>query len=211
VAAWVRAQVRSCGICGAQSGTGAGFLRGLWFPLSIIILPTAPHSSSIIWDWYNRPNCGRRTKWTQSHPTPKNLKKNFPVYSPFCPFKSFTTHILGTCVTQCEFCIETSCFLRADIPWGCLGRYWPQRSSYPLHKYLTCSPSCTCFLLPSSYSCSTSFTCSVPAEQECAYQSNKYHLAHVRLNKRNGAPTNWCKWIWMALACLTLYKGKAEL
>jgi hypothetical protein len=31
----VRAQVRSCGICGVQSGTGAGFLR----------VPTAPHSS----------------------------------------------------------------------------------------------------------------------------------------------------------------------
>jgi hypothetical protein len=25
-AAWVRARVRSCGICGGQSGTGAGFL-----------------------------------------------------------------------------------------------------------------------------------------------------------------------------------------
>jgi hypothetical protein len=32
----VRAQVRSCGVCG-QSGTGAGFLRVLRFPLPILI------------------------------------------------------------------------------------------------------------------------------------------------------------------------------
>jgi hypothetical protein len=44
----VRAQVRSCGICGGQIGTGAGFLWVLPFPLPIIISPTAPHSSSII-------------------------------------------------------------------------------------------------------------------------------------------------------------------
>jgi hypothetical protein len=44
----VRAQVRSCGICGGQSGIGAGFLRVLRFPLPILIPPTAPHSSTII-------------------------------------------------------------------------------------------------------------------------------------------------------------------
>jgi hypothetical protein len=71
-AARVRAQVRSWGICGVQSGTGAGFLRVLRFPLSILIPPTAPHSSSIVRGWYNRPVSGRRTKWTQSHPTPRN-------------------------------------------------------------------------------------------------------------------------------------------
>jgi hypothetical protein len=43
-AARVRAQVRSCGICGGQRGTGAGFLRVLRFPLPILIPPTAPHS-----------------------------------------------------------------------------------------------------------------------------------------------------------------------
>jgi hypothetical protein len=42
----VRSQVKSCGICGEQSVTGAGFLRILRFPLSIFITPTAPHSSS---------------------------------------------------------------------------------------------------------------------------------------------------------------------
>jgi hypothetical protein len=49
VAARVRSQVRSRGICGKQSGTGACFLRVLRFPLPILIPPTTPHSSSIIW------------------------------------------------------------------------------------------------------------------------------------------------------------------
>jgi hypothetical protein len=52
----VRTRVRSCGICGGQSGTGARFLRVLRFPLSVLIPPLAPQSpSSIIWGWYNRP------------------------------------------------------------------------------------------------------------------------------------------------------------
>jgi hypothetical protein len=59
----VRSQIMLCGIC----GIGAGFLRVPQFPLSILIPPTAPHSSSINRGWYNRPNSGRRTKWAQSH------------------------------------------------------------------------------------------------------------------------------------------------
>jgi hypothetical protein len=67
----VPAQVRSCGICGGQCGTGVGFLRVLRFPLPILIPLTAAHSSSIIRGWYKRSNSGRRTKWTQSRPTPR--------------------------------------------------------------------------------------------------------------------------------------------
>jgi hypothetical protein len=62
-AARVRARVRSCEICGGQNGTGAGLLRVLRLPLPIRIPLIAPQSSSssIIWDWYNRPNSGRST------------------------------------------------------------------------------------------------------------------------------------------------------
>jgi hypothetical protein len=39
-----RVRVRTaCGICGGQSGIGAGFLRVLWFPLPIIP-PITPSS-----------------------------------------------------------------------------------------------------------------------------------------------------------------------
>jgi hypothetical protein len=37
---------RSCGICGGQISTRAGFLRVVRFPLPILIPPTTPHSSS---------------------------------------------------------------------------------------------------------------------------------------------------------------------
>jgi hypothetical protein len=43
-----RSLVRSCGNCGGQSVSVAGFLRALSSPLSIIAPPTAPHSSVIL-------------------------------------------------------------------------------------------------------------------------------------------------------------------
>jgi hypothetical protein len=41
-----RSQVRSCGICGEQNGTEAGFLRVLRFALPNFIPPSAPYSLS---------------------------------------------------------------------------------------------------------------------------------------------------------------------
>jgi hypothetical protein len=56
VTRWLPPRFWSSGICGGQSGAGAGFLLVLRFPLPIFIPPTAPQSPSpIIWVWYNRP------------------------------------------------------------------------------------------------------------------------------------------------------------
>jgi hypothetical protein len=74
-AAWVRARVWSCGICGGQSGAGAGFLRVLRSPLPIFIPPIAPQSpSSIIWGLYNRPEVAAVP--SALSPTPLIIIKN---------------------------------------------------------------------------------------------------------------------------------------
>jgi hypothetical protein len=66
-----RSQVGSRGICGGQNCTVAGFLRVLQFFLTILIPTTVPCPIIVIQGWYNGPNSGRRTKWTQSHPIPR--------------------------------------------------------------------------------------------------------------------------------------------
>jgi hypothetical protein len=73
----------SCGICGGQSGTGAGFLQVLRFPLQIRIPQIAPQSSSsssIIWGSYSGQNSGRTTKWTQSHPMGERERQRETTY-----------------------------------------------------------------------------------------------------------------------------------
>jgi hypothetical protein len=55
------------------------FLRVLRFPLSILVPPTAPYSSSIIRGWYNRPVSGRyQVDSVATHP--KKLKKKKCIY-----------------------------------------------------------------------------------------------------------------------------------
>jgi hypothetical protein len=48
-AARFRFQFRSCGICGGQNSTGAGFLRALRFPLPILIPPTINQSTPTLY------------------------------------------------------------------------------------------------------------------------------------------------------------------
>jgi hypothetical protein len=58
-AARFRARGWSSGICGGQSGAGAGFLRVLWFPLSNFIPQNSPYMKS------PGAGSGRRAEWTQ--------------------------------------------------------------------------------------------------------------------------------------------------
>jgi hypothetical protein len=69
-AAWVQARVKSCGMFGTKSGTGAGSLRVLRIPLPIIP-PTAQHSSSSSFGAGKVGQTGRRTKRTVSPYTKK--------------------------------------------------------------------------------------------------------------------------------------------
>jgi hypothetical protein len=73
-AARVRVHVKSYGICGGQSGAGAGFIWVFRFPLPIFIPPTAPHSSFIVRLWYNRTVGGVPSGLASSHS--RKLKLN---------------------------------------------------------------------------------------------------------------------------------------
>jgi hypothetical protein len=71
VSRWLpTAAVRAaCGDCGGQSGTGAGFLRVLRFPLPM------HHSTNFSITittrcWHNRPIGGRSAEWTQLDTSP---------------------------------------------------------------------------------------------------------------------------------------------
>jgi hypothetical protein len=102
----VRARVWSCGICGGQSGTGAGFLRVLRFHLPIIP-PIAPHSSPsvIILGSYNSPvlasetvdsvplypqKKGKRTRKGNEHQSLRRNTNHFK-FHPFHILQSFSS------------------------------------------------------------------------------------------------------------------------
>jgi hypothetical protein len=75
-AARVRAQVGSCGICGGQSGTRAGFLRELRFrrhnshSINCSTITSINHPGLV-----QLASSGRRTKWNQESPHSQKLKE----------------------------------------------------------------------------------------------------------------------------------------
>jgi hypothetical protein len=105
----VRVRAKIYGICGGQSSTGLGFLRILRILLPTLIPQNAPYSS-IIREWYNRPNSGRRTKWTLSNP---NLRiyttsyMNFLIIALF-PLTGFT--LLHSVHTGTQVDSRSGCF-----------------------------------------------------------------------------------------------------
>jgi hypothetical protein len=95
-AARVRAQVMTCWICGGQSGTGAGFIRVLRFPLPTLIPPTAPCSSSIIRSWFNKPTY--KVDSVSSHPKKKKRSMTDVLYGKGwlnLPVKRIATECMG--------------------------------------------------------------------------------------------------------------------
>jgi hypothetical protein len=117
-AARVRAQVRSCGICGRQSGTGAGFLRLQRFSLPILIQPTAPHtsSSSIIRGWYNRPTY----QVDSVSPHSKKIKKKHTIHCIHYIHYIHTLHYITLHYITLHTYIYVPRLTGADNPEPCL-------------------------------------------------------------------------------------------
>jgi hypothetical protein len=122
-ASQVQYRVWSSGICGGQSGVGAGFLRVLWFPLPIIP-PNSPFAQS--------PGAGTIGQWVADVPsgpsldsTPtKQIKKNLDtlqnekkIYNSNKPFpKSLTWKSTLQCLSKRRkyFDIRSSLVCKAD-------------------------------------------------------------------------------------------------
>jgi hypothetical protein len=92
----------ACGVCGGQSGTGAGFLRVLRFSpanhstdFSIIIITRG---------WYNRPLSGRSVEWTLIPPPTMLIKKKIKSYSNIALWwhKFYNTALDFSWVTLCR-------------------------------------------------------------------------------------------------------------
>jgi hypothetical protein len=125
---------RLCGICGGQSGTGAGFLRVLRFLLSIVIPPTASHSSSIIRGWYNRPVSGRYTKRTQVSCHAKKLKKKLlHINLGSIPGRGNIFHYVQTTFVSSDF--ESLLFLDQSC-WGIYTVAYPHQNTDIMNTWI---------------------------------------------------------------------------
>jgi hypothetical protein len=75
-AARVRSQVTSVGFVVDKVALGQVFSEHFGFLCKFSFHRLLQNHCHIVWGWYNRPNSGRPTKWTQSHPTSKKTEKN---------------------------------------------------------------------------------------------------------------------------------------
>jgi hypothetical protein len=67
--AWIRSQVRLCGLCCGRNGTGAGFLWVLRFPLPVIIPENAGRRGSLV------AQCTKQVGSVSPHPMNYNLEE----------------------------------------------------------------------------------------------------------------------------------------
>jgi hypothetical protein len=107
-AARVRAQARSCGICGGQSVTGAGFPRVFRFSVPVLIPPTASKSSDA--------TLGQIVADVPSGlsltPPPRNKKKSAVDVQGWVATRS------GSCGNSVSFNFEQSCPAACDLLVG---------------------------------------------------------------------------------------------
>jgi hypothetical protein len=105
-AAGVPSQVTSCGVCGGQSGTAAGFLRVLEFLLPILIPLTDSHPSS---------SAGAGTVGQiVAHPAPRNWKKEVQCSSSHCLAARHTCHAQPEARAEASACAASRC--HGDAP-----------------------------------------------------------------------------------------------
>jgi hypothetical protein len=86
----------------------------------MLIPPAAPHSSSIIRDWYERPASGRRTKWTRSHPTPISCAGTYRQRHRYILI-SFTTKLLLFYHLKNSFVMNTKIQIVTSQRWELSG------------------------------------------------------------------------------------------
>jgi hypothetical protein len=120
-AARVRAQVRSCWICGRQSGTGACFLRVLWFPLPILIPPTAPHpSSSISRGVSKRPVVAAVPSGLSPHCKKSSYTVQIPTYTSLSSSPFIIVHITSEAVSYTKNELFITISFPSPSPYGTL-------------------------------------------------------------------------------------------
>jgi hypothetical protein len=96
------------------------FSSSMRLPLQLIPLTASHSSSSIIRGWYNRPNSGRRTKWTVSHHPKTNKKKTNSIV--LSPRANYTDRATAACRRKWlpTFAVRGCHVVSVTDPYGCI-------------------------------------------------------------------------------------------